>query len=316
MCCHQWQSGGGSWETHSWRASSEYDGQVRLGCPAGTRRLPFSSVSAAPFSSCFVSMQGRDVVINTTVLLGSAVSWRVAGLHSSLFVEMPNLDAVTDLASKPELSDLGSTDSQCKGLGLIAKVDTSSKQLLMDHSLPRGSFLKERPTSTCHWKQPGVYPTHAQESAMKAFLADWNLPDCLHSQGTEVGTHSVKFICPSMDVSFRLRWFISARLSVVHRGSRGGEAQCGGEMNLSLALTSCNDGALTPENGLYQHFADHLVTAFVNCKKKFCPFYLGWDLGGGEEWNLPWGIKNMDNEIEQTAERLTPAACCIYYYWP
>lgn len=71
-------------------------------------------------------------------------------MHSSLFVEMPNLDAVTDLASKPELSDLGSTDSQCKGLGLIAKVDTSSKQLLMDHSLPRGSFLKERPTSTCH----------------------------------------------------------------------------------------------------------------------------------------------------------------------
>lgn len=41
MCCHQWQSGG-SWGTDSWRASSEYDGQVRPGCPAGTRWPPFS----------------------------------------------------------------------------------------------------------------------------------------------------------------------------------------------------------------------------------------------------------------------------------
>lgn len=58
-------------------------------------------------------------------------------MQSNLFVEMPNFDAVTDLASTRELSDLGSTDSQCEELGLIPKVDISSKQFLVAHSLLR-----------------------------------------------------------------------------------------------------------------------------------------------------------------------------------
>lgn len=77
------------------------------------------------------------MVINTTVFLCSKVSCGVAGLQSNFFVEMPNFDAVTNLASTLELSDLGSTDSHCKELGLITKVDISSKQFLVAHSLLR-----------------------------------------------------------------------------------------------------------------------------------------------------------------------------------
>ena len=75
---------------------------------------------------------------------------------------------------------------------------------------------------------------------------------------------------------------MSERLSVVHGGSMGGEAQCSDEMNLTLDLTTCNDWALTPGNSLYQLFAGHLVTALVN---KCCLFCLGWGLGGKEGRN-------------------------------
>jgi len=181
----------------------------------------------------------------------------------------------------------------------------------MAHSSPRGSFLRKRCIPTRHQKQPGIYSTCAQKSAVEAFLAYQILPDYLHSKGTEVGTHSMKFICPSTDVANRMRWFTSERLSVVHGGSVGGEGQCGGEMSLTLDLTSCNDGTLTLGNSLHQHFAGHLGTAFVKRKKKCCPFCLGWGLGEREGRNEiflgRWKIWKMKESRQQRDWQLEPA---------
>lgn len=41
----------------------------------------------------------------------------IAGLHSSLFVEMPDLNSISDLPSKPELSGPGSTGARKKSWG-------------------------------------------------------------------------------------------------------------------------------------------------------------------------------------------------------
>lgn len=79
-----------------------------------------------------------------------------------------------------------------------------SKQLFMVHTLPRGSFLTGKCTSTHTWKQPGIYPMYNQESATEAFLAEQILPGCLHGQGPEVGTHSLKWI--STTLMFVLWW--------------------------------------------------------------------------------------------------------------
>lgn len=69
-----------------------------------------------------------------------------------------------------------------------------------------------------------------------------------------------------------------------------------------------------------QHFKADLSAASVKCKKEMLHPLPGLELrlavgeGGGKKSSL--GRQNMENEIEQTAERLTEGAWWIYCYWP
>lgn len=67
-----------------------------------------------------------------------------------------------------------------------------------------------------------------------------------------------------------------------------------------------------------QHFGAELVVASVKCKTEMLPILpglgLGLVVGEEEEINLPWGMQNTENEIEQTTERMTAGACWIYCY--
>lgn len=67
-----------------------------------------------------------------------------------------------------------------------------------------------------------------------------------------------------------------------------------------------------------QHLGAELVAASMKWKTETLPILpglgLGFVVGEEEERNLPWGMQNMENEIEQTAERMTAGACWIYCY--
>lgn len=87
-------------------------------------------------------------------------------------------------------------------------------------------------------------------------------------------------------------------------------------MNLTLDLASCNDGGIDTQEWFIPAFCWSTSNCFSEVQKEMLPIVLELGLGRkeGEEQNLPWGMKNMENEIEQTEERLTAGACWIYCY--
>lgn len=181
-----------------------------------------------------------------------------------------------------------------QSISLPSEVGALTKQIIPSLFLKlfcmwfQTDFKLSHSACLCNPQNPGHY-TPLPTNAMEGFLADYILPDYLHCQETEVGTHSMKFICPGMNVSFIMRWLLSERLKVVHGRSTRGQIQ----MNITLDLISCNDGALTLENGLYQLFAGDLVTALVKCKEKCCPFCLGGREGRKEIFLGRWKIWKM-----------------------
>lgn len=237
-------------------------------------------------------------------------SW---GLRSSFFIEMPDLDTITKLAPQTGFSDLGSTDSHCKELGLTAKLDTSSEELLMAQSLPRVSSLQKR----CHLALKATLGLfHLCSGISHGGTPSWPNPAWLTPHPKDRSRHPQNEVClpkhgrPLGWDDSHLRgsqWCMERaqeeKLSVVVRW-------------ISLWTSPLAMMGHWHRGTMYTSILQS-SSCFSEGQKQMLPILLGLGFGrkGVEEQNVPWRMKKMENEIEQTAERLTAGACWIYCYW-